>query len=101
MVGGTTSGYSLMGSRHMAMRPSRKTTEERTPAKIGRRMKKWENFMANGFPRRLVADEELGSVYAVRRAALIVGRSWGHGRRQLRSPPAAPPGRRGAPGRGR
>src|SRR5438445_357963 len=42
IVGGTTSGYSLIGRRHMASRPSRKTAAERTPAKIGRRMKKCE-----------------------------------------------------------
>src|ERR1043166_7427847 len=45
MLGGTTSGYSLIGSRHMAINPTRKTTLESTPAKIGRRMKKWEKFM--------------------------------------------------------
>src|ERR1041384_3980604 len=55
MVGGTTSGHSLMGKRHIAIKPTRKMIAESTPAKIGRRMKKWENFMAvisqrqNGF----------------------------------------------------
>jgi hypothetical protein len=44
-VGGTTSGYSLMGNRHMAINPTRKITMESTPAKIGRRMKKCEKFM--------------------------------------------------------
>src|ERR1700693_3311696 len=45
MVGGTTSGYSLMGKRHMAINPTRKITIESTPAKMGRRMKKWEKFI--------------------------------------------------------
>ncbi len=45
MVGGTTSGYSLMGSRDMAISPIRKIRKERTPAKIGRRMKKLEMFI--------------------------------------------------------
>ena len=45
MVGGTTSGYSLMGSRYIEISPSRNTMAESTPAKIGRRMKKWENFI--------------------------------------------------------
>jgi hypothetical protein len=38
-VGGTTSGYSLMGNRHIAINPMRKMIES-TPAKTGRRMKK-------------------------------------------------------------
>src|ERR1051325_6405304 len=45
MVGGTTSGYSLIGNRHIAIKPTRKMIAESTPAKIGRRMKKWENFI--------------------------------------------------------
>src|SRR5216683_3533420 len=45
MVGGTTSGYSLIGSRHIAIRPTIKMMLESTPAKIGRRMKKSEKFM--------------------------------------------------------
>src|SRR5437879_11266236 len=55
MVGGTTSGYSLMGKRHIAIKPTRKIAAESTPAKIGRRMKKCENFITtfsrgrNGF----------------------------------------------------
>src|SRR6476620_1907142 len=44
-VGGTTSGYSLIGSRKSAIAPTRKMTMERTPAKIGRLMKKSEKFM--------------------------------------------------------
>src|SRR5688572_5523625 len=45
MVGGTTSGYSLIGRRSIAIKPSRNTMIESTPAKIGRRMKKWVNFI--------------------------------------------------------
>src|SRR5436190_18255164 len=46
MVGGTTSGYSLIGSRNMAINPTMKMIIESTPAKIGRRMKKCGNFMS-------------------------------------------------------
>src|SRR5215469_12640180 len=45
MVGGTTSGYSLMGNRHIARKPIRKMIADSTPAKIGRRMKKLEKFI--------------------------------------------------------
>src|SRR6516165_1882630 len=37
--GGTTSGYSEIGSRGIAIRPARKITDEMTPAKIGRSIK--------------------------------------------------------------
>src|SRR3954465_2211193 len=50
MVGGTTSGYSLIGNRHIAITPTRKITIESTPAKIGRRMKKCEKFIDPEFP---------------------------------------------------
>ena len=43
--GGTTSGYWLIGSRHMAMAPTRKTMIDSTAAKIGRSMKKRANLM--------------------------------------------------------
>src|SRR5438552_9790121 len=46
MVGGTTSGYSLIGNRHMAINPRMKMTVESTPANIGRRIKKSEKFIA-------------------------------------------------------
>ena len=46
MVGGTTSGYSLMGSLNIASSPMMNMAMESTPAKIGRRMKKWEKFMS-------------------------------------------------------
>src|SRR6266581_4813831 len=45
MVGGTTSGYSLIGKRRMASKPTMKMMLESTPAKIGRRMKKLEKFI--------------------------------------------------------
>src|SRR5690606_24416411 len=43
--GGTTSGYSAMGSWNMASRPASSTTTDSTPAKIGRSMKNREIFM--------------------------------------------------------
>src|SRR5437016_11890555 len=49
MVGGTTSGYSLIGNRNIAIKPTRKITMESTPAKIGRRIKKCEKFIGWGF----------------------------------------------------
>src|SRR5580704_13655533 len=45
MVGGTTSGYSAMGSLNIASSPITKIAMESTPAKIGRRMKKYEKFI--------------------------------------------------------
>src|SRR5258705_8578392 len=45
MVGGTTSGYSLMGKRPIASKPTIKTIVESTPAKIGRWIKKLEKFI--------------------------------------------------------
>src|SRR4051812_8451900 len=50
-VGGTTSGYSLMGSWRREIAPTRKITIERTPAKIGRLMKKSEIFMGKAVAR--------------------------------------------------
>src|SRR5476651_2116410 len=44
-VGGTTSGYSLIGSWNSEIAPTMKMRIERTPAKIGRLMKKSEMFM--------------------------------------------------------
>jgi hypothetical protein len=43
--GGTTSGYSEMGSWNMASKPASKTRMDNTPAKIGRSMKNFEIFM--------------------------------------------------------
>src|SRR3954470_17846108 len=50
-VGGTTSGYSLMGSCVSEIAPTRKMMIERTPAKIGRLMKKSEIFMGKAVAR--------------------------------------------------
>src|SRR4051812_46321656 len=49
-VGGTTSGYSEIGSKNADSAPKTKITTDRTPAKIGRSTKKCANFMA--WPRR-------------------------------------------------
>src|SRR5690242_941668 len=43
--GGTTSGYSLIGSVSIAIRPAMKITIESTAAKIGRSMKKRDRRM--------------------------------------------------------
>src|SRR5258708_33479059 len=42
--GGTTSGYSEIGSRNIDSKPARKMATEITPAKIGRSMKNLERF---------------------------------------------------------
>src|SRR5690348_6498116 len=42
--GGTTSGYSEIGSWVMAIRPAKKMMTEITPAKIGRSMKNFDRF---------------------------------------------------------
>src|SRR5215813_6524219 len=44
--GGTTSGYSEIGSCGIAIKPARKMAIEMTPAKIGRSMKNFDNDMA-------------------------------------------------------
>src|SRR5581483_11480186 len=44
MDGGTTSGYSLIGSMNSAIAPPIVMNAEMTAAKIGRSMKKWESF---------------------------------------------------------
>src|SRR6267142_2408859 len=44
-VGGTTSGYSEIGSWKTDTAPARKIRTEMTPAKIGRSMKKRDRFM--------------------------------------------------------
>ncbi|MNO70002.1 hypothetical protein D3C76_608690 [compost metagenome] len=45
-VGGTTSGYSLIGNWNSAMAPAIRISSESTAAKIGRVIKNRENFMA-------------------------------------------------------
>src|SRR6478609_9489218 len=49
-VGGTTSGYSEIGSKNAEITPSTKMTIESTPAKIGRSTKKRANFTASPRP---------------------------------------------------
>src|SRR2546421_4417273 len=44
-VGGTMSGNWATGSWTIARAPTRTMTMDKTAAKIGRSMKKWENFM--------------------------------------------------------
>src|SRR6266853_2872421 len=44
-VGGAISGYCAIGNWNTAIPPTSTMTMERTAAKIGRRMKKWEKFM--------------------------------------------------------
>ena len=46
MVGGVISGYWATGSVNSAIAPSSTIMSDSTEAKIGRRMKKWENFTA-------------------------------------------------------
>ena len=50
--GGTTSGYSLIGSSGIAIRPAAKITIESTAAKIGRSMKNLEKSICVSLPRR-------------------------------------------------
>ena len=45
IVGGTTSGYSEIGSARIESSPARKISRESTAAKIGRSMKNFERFM--------------------------------------------------------
>ncbi|MNR66790.1 hypothetical protein D3C85_1904740 [compost metagenome] len=45
--GGTTSGYSAVGSLVRAISPANTTTTDNTPAKIGLSMKNLEIFMMN------------------------------------------------------
>ncbi|MNP51745.1 hypothetical protein D3C76_1460900 [compost metagenome] len=45
-VGGTTSGYSLIGNWNSAMEPAISRISESTAAKIGRVMKNLEKFIA-------------------------------------------------------
>ena len=47
-LGGTTSGYSLMGSCRIEINPMSTIRMESTPAKTGRRIKKCEKFMLTG-----------------------------------------------------
>src|SRR5260221_3437412 len=86
MVGGTTSGYSEIGSWNRDATPARKMTTEITTAKIGRSMKKRDRFMilaagrGCGFLRRdhhlrpdmlqAVDDHAVAGLHALQRHAL-------------------------------
>src|ERR1043165_4865321 len=63
--GGTTSGYSAIGRKLIAIAPPRKIKSEITPAKIGRSMKNLEKFIPvrAGFRRRGPVLLELGAGY--------------------------------------
>src|SRR5260370_25024746 len=70
MVGGTTSGYSLIGRRHRAMNPRRKMMVESTPAKIGRRMKKFEKVIAKSVVERCCGTCDIQAMTALTSEAL-------------------------------
>src|SRR5256885_6119625 len=53
-VGGTISGNCAIGSWKMASPPTMTMTIDRTAAKIGRSIKKWENFIGASGPRLLL-----------------------------------------------
>src|SRR5439155_19534352 len=57
-VGGAISGYCAMGNWNTAIPPTSTMTMDRTAAKIGRRMKKWEKFM-----RRETAMDSAGRIH--------------------------------------
>src|SRR6202011_2499729 len=71
-VGGTISGYSVIGSARYEIAPIRLRMTEITPAKIGRSMKKWEN---EPIRRRLVEIFNVlqDSLTACLKAAVRVG----------------------------
>src|SRR3989442_6893439 len=70
MVGGTTSGYSLIGNRHSASKPRMKMMRESTPAKIGRRIKKWEKFILIRLVEGWLGNCDIHRVMAVTTEAL-------------------------------
>src|ERR1700745_2504834 len=61
-VGGTTSGYSEIGSWNTDTAPARKIRTEMTPAKIGRSIKKRERFM--GAPQQCLGGDLRGYLAA-------------------------------------
>src|SRR5580704_8108464 len=60
-VGGTTSGYSEIGSWNTDTAPARKIRTEMTPAKIGRSIKKRERFM--GAPQQCLEQVTCGAIW--------------------------------------
>src|SRR5207302_8371769 len=79
--GGTTSGYSEIGSWVMAIRPARKMTTEITPAKIGRSMKNFDKFTSGP----LQVSDGLDGVQSVRRRLYGLWRNCRAGRQFLQS----------------
>jgi len=67
--GGTTSGYSETGRMRRASNPSTKMSTDRTPAKIGRSMKKREMFMA-------LASSLLRAVNSLRKRTSFPYEAW-------------------------
>src|SRR5258705_6796511 len=55
--GGTTSGYSAIGRMRIAMRPPKKISSDRTPAKIGRSIKNLERFIGSGSWRSVIGED--------------------------------------------
>src|SRR3546814_12693085 len=64
--GGTTSGYSEIGSARRASRPETKMSIDRTPAKIGRSMKNLERFMSRSRGEGGDAVSALGEIVRAR-----------------------------------
>src|SRR5215469_4207560 len=64
--GGTTSGYSEIGSRGIAIRPARKITDEMTPAKIGRSIKNRDKDICDSRSARPLERCWLDQLLAVR-----------------------------------
>src|SRR5579884_1392906 len=66
-VGGTTSGYSLTGNRQSASKPTKKIMADKTPAKMGRRMKKFEKFIVVPLQADLLRSHAAGLGLVLRR----------------------------------
>src|SRR3569833_4754052 len=79
--GGTTSGYSEIGMARSASRPARKISVDKTPAKIGRSMKKREIFMA--IPAAKMLDWKQERVIEPRLVARCLGVVLGQHRHEL------------------
>src|SRR4051794_32775262 len=61
IAGGASSGYSLMGSSTIAMRPAMKITMDSTPARIGRSMKRLEKRMRDVSALTIRGDRRRGN----------------------------------------
>src|SRR5437667_11232241 len=63
-VGGTTSGYSAIGSERSAIRPEMNMSSDSTPAKIGRSMKNLERFIRCSYSSfQAPADQDLAATW--------------------------------------